>query len=170
MWFRSSSRASPVLDQLTKASRSLELCRAPGIARRTDSNPGQIFWTQDGPDNAGRGRIFRADVEIPAGENRGYSVRHRSVLRRAAERRSTSNSTRHILYQTDRGDPPRATRRAEPPSTKSRPSLEIVVTISWKGSGSRKCRGIGCLSPTSPAQSIPDVAKTSQPKPAGRVG
>src|ERR1700720_1991024 len=29
----------------------------------------KIYWTQKGPDNAGLGRIFRAGVEIPAGEN-----------------------------------------------------------------------------------------------------
>src|SRR5262245_7085783 len=29
----------------------------------------QIYWTQKGPDNAGRGRIFRANIDIPKGEN-----------------------------------------------------------------------------------------------------
>jgi hypothetical protein len=28
----------------------------------------QIYWTQKGPDNAGLGRIFRANLEIPRGE------------------------------------------------------------------------------------------------------
>src|SRR5882724_1119242 len=28
----------------------------------------QIYWTQKGPDNAGRGRLFRANIEIPKGE------------------------------------------------------------------------------------------------------
>src|SRR6201987_4747468 len=28
----------------------------------------KIYWTQKGPDNAGLGRIFRANVEIPPGE------------------------------------------------------------------------------------------------------
>lgn len=28
----------------------------------------QIYWTQKGPDDAGLGRIFRANIEIPKGE------------------------------------------------------------------------------------------------------
>src|SRR5580700_773750 len=34
-----------------------------GIA--LDVEAGQLYWTQKGPDNAGQGRIFRADLEIP---------------------------------------------------------------------------------------------------------
>src|SRR5262249_25015663 len=30
-----------------------------------DSKRGQIYWTQKGPDDAGLGRIFRANIEIP---------------------------------------------------------------------------------------------------------
>src|SRR5712671_4380727 len=33
-----------------------------------DPKCGHIYWTQKGPDNAGLGRIFRANVEIPAGQ------------------------------------------------------------------------------------------------------
>src|SRR5881227_546375 len=38
-----------------------------GIA--VDSDRRQIYWTQKGPDDAGLGRIFRANVEIPPREN-----------------------------------------------------------------------------------------------------
>src|ERR1700734_3193651 len=37
-----------------------------GIALDTDR--GCIYWTQKGPDNAGKGRIFRAGIEIPKGQ------------------------------------------------------------------------------------------------------
>src|SRR6476646_10077597 len=33
-----------------------------------DPKRGQIYWTQKGPDDAGLGRIFRANIEIPRGE------------------------------------------------------------------------------------------------------
>ena len=33
-----------------------------------DPDRGQIFWTQKGPPNAGKGRIFRAKIDIPKGE------------------------------------------------------------------------------------------------------
>src|SRR5712692_7347439 len=37
-----------------------------GIA--IDVDGGKLYWTQKGPDNAGQGRIFRADLEIPKGQ------------------------------------------------------------------------------------------------------
>jgi hypothetical protein len=37
-----------------------------GIA--VDTERGQIYWTQKGPDKAGKGRIFRAGIEIPSGQ------------------------------------------------------------------------------------------------------
>ena len=33
-----------------------------------DPERGQIYWTQKGPDDAGKGRIFRANIDIPKGE------------------------------------------------------------------------------------------------------
>jgi hypothetical protein len=33
-----------------------------------DPKFGHIYWTQKGPDNSGLGRLFRAKVEIPAGQ------------------------------------------------------------------------------------------------------
>ena len=38
-----------------------------------DPDRGQIYWTQKGPDDAGKGRIFRAKIDIPKGETRGES-------------------------------------------------------------------------------------------------
>jgi hypothetical protein len=37
-----------------------------GIA--VDTDQGQIYWTQKGPDDANQGRIFRAGIEIPKGQ------------------------------------------------------------------------------------------------------
>src|SRR5262249_16588545 len=33
-----------------------------------DPDRGQFYWTQKGPDDAGKGRIFRAKIDIPKGE------------------------------------------------------------------------------------------------------
>src|ERR1700688_2387867 len=38
-----------------------------GIA--LDVKAGKLYWTQKGPDNAGEGRIFRANLEIPQGQS-----------------------------------------------------------------------------------------------------
>ena len=37
-----------------------------GIA--VDTDHGQVYWTQKGPDNAGQGRIFRANLESDPAE------------------------------------------------------------------------------------------------------
>lgn len=37
-----------------------------GIA--VDSRQGKIYWTQKGPSKGGRGRTFRANIDVPAGE------------------------------------------------------------------------------------------------------
>ena len=37
-----------------------------GVAIDVDGD--QVYWTQKGPDNAGKGRIFRAGIEIPTGQ------------------------------------------------------------------------------------------------------
>jgi DNA-binding beta-propeller fold protein YncE len=41
-----------------------------------DVDGGKVYWTQKGPDNAGKGRILRAGIDVPPG--------HRSSLRRAS--------------------------------------------------------------------------------------
>ncbi|HJZ76036.1 MAG TPA: hypothetical protein VKE51_30080, partial [Vicinamibacterales bacterium] len=38
-----------------------------GIA--VDHDRGHMYWTQKGPDNAGKGRIFRANLDIPKGQS-----------------------------------------------------------------------------------------------------
>jgi hypothetical protein len=35
----------------------------------TDAAGGKFYWTQKGPDNAGQGRIFRANIELPSGQS-----------------------------------------------------------------------------------------------------
>ena len=37
-----------------------------GVA--VDVDGGKVYWTQKGPDNAGKGRVFRAGIEIPDGQ------------------------------------------------------------------------------------------------------
>jgi hypothetical protein len=39
------------------------------VAEREQGYPGQFYWTQKGPDDAGNGRIFRASTEIPKGQS-----------------------------------------------------------------------------------------------------
>ena len=73
-----------------------------------DPARGQIYWTQKGPDNAERGRIFRAGVEIPPGEK----AAHRSDIELLFDGLPEPidlelDLTSRAMYWTDRGDPPR---------------------------------------------------------------
>ena len=73
-----------------------------------DPSRGQIYWTQKGPDNAERGRIFRAGIEIPQGEK----AAHRSDIELLFDGLPEPidlelDLDRRVLYWTDRGDPPR---------------------------------------------------------------
>ena len=61
--------------------------RSDEVVRRDqpiDAGRGHIYWTQKGPDDAGLGRICRANIEIPEGENAAQSHGYRGVVRRPA--------------------------------------------------------------------------------------
>jgi hypothetical protein len=77
-----------------------------------DPTRGQIYWTQKGPDNAGLGRIFRANVEIPKGETAGRRSDIEVLFDSLPEPIDIELDLKNrVLYWTDRGDPPRGNRR-----------------------------------------------------------
>ena len=73
-----------------------------------DADRGHIYWTQKGPDNGEQGRIFRANLDIPAGENAANRRDITVLFDRLPEPidLELDLKNRH-LYWTDRGDPPR---------------------------------------------------------------
>jgi hypothetical protein len=95
-----------------------------------------IYWTQKGPDNAGLGRIFRANVQIPAGQTAATRSDIEIFFDALPEPIDLELDHRNrVLYWTDRGDPPRG-------NTVSRASIdnkplepEIVVTHLMEGIG-----------------------------------
>jgi hypothetical protein len=100
-----------------------------------DLDRGHLYWTQKGPDNGEQGRIFRANLEIPAGQNAG-NRRDITVLFDGLPEPidlELDLKNRH-LYWTDRGDPPRG-------NTVSRTSIdgkraqEIVLSNLMEGIG-----------------------------------
>jgi hypothetical protein len=69
---------------------------------------GQIYWTQKGPDNAGLGRVCRANIEIPKGENAANRSDVEVLFDHLPEPIDLELDLDHrVLYWTDRGDPPR---------------------------------------------------------------
>jgi hypothetical protein len=96
----------------------------------------KIYWTQKGPDNGERGRLFRAGVEIPKGETAANRSDIEVFFDRLPEPIDLElDLENRVLYWTDRGDPPRG-------NTVSRASIdakpqapEIVVTHLMEGIG-----------------------------------
>jgi hypothetical protein len=87
----------------------------PGVDARkwcvgitVDVERGHIYWTQKGPDNGEQGRIFRANVEIPAGQTAANRQDMTVLFDKLPEPidLELDLKNRH-LYWTDRGDPPR---------------------------------------------------------------
>src|ERR1700751_3352803 len=77
-----------------------------GIA--LDVEGGKVYWTQKGPDNAGDGRIFRANIEIPKGQSaanrKDIELLYEGLPEPIDLELDLANRT---MYWTDRGDPPR---------------------------------------------------------------
>ena len=77
-----------------------------GIA--LDVERGQLYWTQKGPDNAGQGRIFRAGLEIPKGQDPKNRKDIELLYDRLPEPIDLDlDIAGRVMYWTDRGDPPR---------------------------------------------------------------
>jgi DNA-binding beta-propeller fold protein YncE len=67
----------------------------------------QIYWTQKGPDNAGLGRIFRAGIELPKGEDAAGRTDIEVWLDNLPEPIDLElDLETRVLYWTDRGNPP----------------------------------------------------------------
>ncbi len=108
-----------------------------GIA--VDPDRGQMYWTQKGPDNAGVGRILRANTEIP----KGQSVSKRSDIEVLYDGLPEPidlelDLKNRVMYWTDRGDPPRGNtvnRAAMDAASGKRSVPEILLTHLMEGIG-----------------------------------
>ena len=73
-----------------------------------DPDRGQIYWGQKGPDDAGKGRIFRAKINIPRGENAANRTDIELLFDGLPEPIDLELDLKNRrLYWTDRGDAPK---------------------------------------------------------------
>ena len=104
-----------------------------------DPERGQIYWTQKGPDNAGKGRIFRANVDIPKGENATNRTDIEVLFNDLPEPIDLElDLTNRLMYWTDRGDPPRGNtvnRASMDADSKRRPAPQVLVNHLMEGIG-----------------------------------
>ncbi|MBB4380246.1 3-hydroxyacyl-CoA dehydrogenase [Bradyrhizobium sp. SBR1B] len=104
-----------------------------GIA--IDNERRQIYWTQKGPENAGVGRIFRANTVIPDGEDPANRSDVELLYGGLPEPIHLEfDMSNRALYWTDRGDPPRGnTVNRARPDRDANP--EILITHLMEGIG-----------------------------------
>src|SRR5262249_9298639 len=68
---------------------------------------GHFYWTQKGPENGGVGKIFRAGIDMPAGETAATRRDVTTVVDGLPEPVDLEIDEEHrMLYWTDRGDAP----------------------------------------------------------------
>jgi DNA-binding beta-propeller fold protein YncE len=73
-----------------------------------DVDAGKLYWTQKGPDNAGDGRIFRTNLEIPQGQTPANRKDIELLYENLPEPIDLElDLANRAIYWTDRGDPPR---------------------------------------------------------------
>ena len=109
-----------------------------GIA--VDPDGGKFYWTQKGGDNAGTGRIFRANINIAAGEKPESRTDIELLYADLPEPIDLDlDVANRMLYWTDRGDPPRGNtvNRApmDPAASHKAVEPEIIFTHLEEGIG-----------------------------------
>jgi hypothetical protein len=104
-----------------------------------DPERGQIYWTQKGPDDAGQGRIFRANIEMPKGENATNRTDIELLFDDLPEPIDLElDLENRLMYWTDRGDAPRGNTVNRAPMDadfNKHPDPKILVTHLMEGIG-----------------------------------
>jgi len=108
-----------------------------GIA--VDAAGGKFYWTQKGGDNAGEGRIYRANIELPVGGTPANRQDIELLYDNLPEPIDLDLDVAHrVMYWTDRGDPPRGNtvnRATMDPTTANRKDPEILFSHLMEGIG-----------------------------------
>jgi hypothetical protein len=108
-----------------------------GIA--VDSERGQLYWTQKGPDKGGQGRIFRAGTEISEGQTAVNRTDIEVLFHDLPEPIDLDlDLNNRMMYWTDRGDPPRGNTVNRAPmdgDPKKRQAPKILLTHLMEGIG-----------------------------------
>jgi hypothetical protein len=104
-----------------------------------DVDGGKVYWTQKGADNAGRGRMFRAGIDVPTGQTASRRADIEVLYDGLPEPIDLDlDVNNRVMYWTDRGDPPRGNTVNRAPmdsDATGRPAPEIVLTHLMEGIG-----------------------------------
>src|ERR1700739_2488725 len=104
-----------------------------------DVDGGQGYWTQKGPDNADRGRLFRAGIGIARAQTASARADIELLYDELPEPIDLELDLRNrVMYWTDRGDPPRGNTVNRAPmdsDVRDRPAPQIIFTHLMEGIG-----------------------------------
>jgi DNA-binding beta-propeller fold protein YncE len=104
-----------------------------------DVDGGKVYWTQKGPDNAGKGRILRAGIDVPPGQTASNRADIEVLYDGLPEPIDLDLDLKNrVLYWTDRGDPPRGNTVNRAPmdsGSLDRPAPEIMLKHLMEGIG-----------------------------------
>jgi DNA-binding beta-propeller fold protein YncE len=127
----SNGDARPGTDQRNGA----QLC----VGITVDPDRGKIYWTQKGPANAGKGRIFRAKIDIAKGETPANRTDIELLFDGLPEPIDLELDLKNrFIYWTDRGDPPRGNtvnRASIDVDFSKHPTSDILLTHLEEGIG-----------------------------------
>jgi DNA-binding beta-propeller fold protein YncE len=108
-----------------------------GIA--IDADAGKFYWSQKGADNAGEGRILRANLDLPRGQTPADRTDIELLYDKLPEPIDLDlDPGSRLLYWTDRGDPPRGNTVNRAPLDAprgGRPPPQIVFSNLMEGIG-----------------------------------
>jgi DNA-binding beta-propeller fold protein YncE len=105
-----------------------------GIA--VDHDGGKVYWTQKGGDNAGDGRIFRANLEIPKGESPAKRSDVEVLFDELPEPIDLDLDLRkRRIYWTDRGNAPKGNTVSRASMDKPGKRPKILVNDLMEGIG-----------------------------------
>jgi DNA-binding beta-propeller fold protein YncE len=104
------------------------------VGMALDVDGGKMYWTQKG--SGGNGRIFRANMEIPKGEDAAHRTDIETLFDNLPEPIDLDlDLTHRIMYWADRGDPPRGNTVNRAPMDPHRSEQEILVSGLKEGIG-----------------------------------
>jgi 3-hydroxyacyl-CoA dehydrogenase len=108
-----------------------------GIA--VDHDRGHVYWTQKGPDNAGKGQILRASLDLPKAESPADRSDIEVLFDGLPEPIDLDlDLDNRVIYWTDRGDAPRGNTVSRAPmdrASRNGHPPEILVTSLMEGIG-----------------------------------
>jgi hypothetical protein len=95
-----------------------------GIALDVDA--GKVYWTQKG--SGGNGRIFRANLDIPKGEDSAHRTDIETLFDSLPEPIDLDlDIAKRMMYWSDRGDPPRGNTVSRAPMDPDKGDQQILV-------------------------------------------